>query len=269
MEEQKGERKLIGVLALILFILLIVVGGDRGAVAVLALCGNIAILAVTVLLLANGAPPFLIILMATLGIGYITLMKQNGNNLKTRSALLAVALIMFALSICIYLGVWKTGSGGLNEIQMIQEDVQLYYTMDIDIHMQQIAAGVVILSALGAVMDTALSVTSAVYEVSVHKSGLSRNEYFHSGLQVGKDIIGTTVNTLLFAYFGESMMLFAYLQQGKYNLEMVLNSKFLFQGLAMMFVGVIACLLAVPLSAWTVSRMLTKEEGKNDKSSVV
>ena len=69
---------------------------------------------------------------------------------------------------------------------MIQEDVQLYYTMDIDIHMQQIAAGIVILSALGAVMDTALSVTSAVYEVSVHKSGLDRREYFHSGLQVGK-----------------------------------------------------------------------------------
>ena len=42
-------------------------------------------------------------------------------------------------------------------------------------------------------------------------------------------------------------MMFAYLQQGKYNLEMVLNSKFLFQGLAMMFVGVIACLLAVPI----------------------
>lgn len=261
---------MIGVLALILFVLLIMVGGDRGAVAVLALCGNVVVLAVTVILLANGAPPFLVVFAAALCISYITLLKQNGNNLKTRSALLAVALIMFALSICIYVGVWKTGGYGLNEIQMIQEDVQLYYTMDIDIDMQQIAAGIVILSALGAVMDTALSVTSAVYEVSVHKSELSRSDYFYSGLQVGKDIIGTTVNTLLFAYFGESMMLFAYLQQGKYNLEMILNSKFLFQGLAMMFVGIIACLLAVPLSAWTVSRMLTKkEEKKNDKSSAV
>ena len=260
---------MIGVLALVLFLLLILIGGDRGAIAVLALCGNITVLVFTVILLANGAPPFLVIFAATLSISYITLLKQNGNNLKTRSALLSVALIMFALSICIYLGVWKTGSGGLNEIQMIQEDVQLYYTMDIDIHMQQIAAGVVILSALGAVMDTALSVTSAVYEGALRKSGLDRREYFRSGLQVGKDIIGTTVNTLLFAYFGESMMMFAYLQQGKYNLEMVLNSKFLFQGLAMMFVGIIACLLVVPLSAWTVSQMLTKEEEKNDKSSAV
>ncbi len=132
--------------------------------------------------------------------------------------------------------------------------------MDIDINMQKIASGIVILSALGAVMDTALSVTSAVYEVSVHKKELSRKEYFQSGIQVGRDIIGTTVNTLLFAYFGESMMMFTYLAKGKYNLEMVLNSKFLFQGLAMMSVGIIACLLAVPLSSWTVSWMLTRGE---------
>ena len=55
---RKGERKMIGVLALVLFLLLILIGGDRGAVAVLALCGNIAVLAFTVILLANGAPPF-------------------------------------------------------------------------------------------------------------------------------------------------------------------------------------------------------------------
>ena len=59
---------MIGVLALVLFLLLILIGGDRGAVAVLALCGNIAVLAFTVILLANGAPPFLVIFAATLSI---------------------------------------------------------------------------------------------------------------------------------------------------------------------------------------------------------
>ena len=44
-------------LALILFVLLITVGGERGASAVLALCGNIGVLALTVLLLASGKPP--------------------------------------------------------------------------------------------------------------------------------------------------------------------------------------------------------------------
>ena len=51
-------------LALILFVLLITVGGERGASAVLALCGNIGVLALTVLLLASGKPPLLIIPVA-------------------------------------------------------------------------------------------------------------------------------------------------------------------------------------------------------------
>lgn len=145
-------------------------------------------------------------------------------------------------------------------IQAIQEDIQFYYNVDIGIPMQQIATGIVILSALGAIMDTALSVTSAVYEVSVHRPRLTKREYVKSGMQVGKDIIGTTANTLLFAYFWEALMLFAYLINGKYNCEFILNSKFLFQGLAMMAAGMIACLLAVPVSAYAIATVIGKKE---------
>ena len=189
-------------LALILFVLLITVGGERGASAVLALCGNIGVLALTVLLLASGKPPLLIIPVAAVLISYLTLMKQNGSNLKTKTAFLTVAVVMAVLSVGICVGVWKTGSAGLNEIQAVQEDVQFYYTTDLVISMQQVAVGVVLLSALGAVMDTALSVTSAVYEVAVHRKDLDRSAYFRSGIEVGKEIIGTTVNTLVFAYLG-------------------------------------------------------------------
>ena len=147
-------------LALILFVLLITVGGERGASAVLALCGNIGVLALTVLLLASGKPPLLIIPVAAVLISYLTLMKQNGSNLKTKTAFLTVAVVMAVLSVGICVGVWKTGSAGLNEIQAVQEDVQFYYTTDLVISMQQVAVGVVLLSALGAVMDTCLLYTS-------------------------------------------------------------------------------------------------------------
>ena len=126
-------------LALILFVLLITVGGERGASAVLALCGNIGVLALTVLLLASGKPPLLIIPVAAVLISYLTLMKQNGSNLKTKTAFLTVAVVMAVLSVGICVGVWKTGSAGLNEIQAVQEDVQFYYTTDLVISMQQVA----------------------------------------------------------------------------------------------------------------------------------
>lgn len=157
------------VLILVLCIFLFFVGGERGAIVVTTLAGNVCVLAVTVILLANGMPIFPIVFLAAVLISYITLIRQNGNNQKTWSAFVSVAGIMLVLSVAIAVIVHITNAGGLNEIQSVQEDVAFYYTLDIQIPMQKIAVGVVILSALGAIMDTALSVTSAVYETSVYK----------------------------------------------------------------------------------------------------
>lgn len=69
--------------------------------------------------------------------------------------------------------------------------------------MQKVMAAVVLLSTLGAVTDMALTVSTSLYEVKIHKPDMSNTELFQSGMQIGKSILGTTVNTLLFAYLGE------------------------------------------------------------------
>lgn len=125
----------------------------------------------------------------------------------------------------------------------------LYYNVNISIRMVQLAVGVNLLSILGAVLDTTLSVTSSMYEVMLHKPEITRAELFGSGIQIGKGITGTTVNTLLFAYLGESILLFSYVIKMSYSFETALNSKFLFQDAAVMLFGAIACLMAVPISS--------------------
>ena len=251
---------MIGILALILFILILAVGGDRGAVSIMALTGNIAVLSLAVVLLAGGHSPLVITLLAGCVISYITLIKQNGKNVKTKAAFLAAAIVMLVLLFAIYGVIWDSKSGGLNEIQAMQEDVMYYYNVDIHINMIHIAVCICLLSTLGAVLDTALSITSSVYEVAVHKKDLSRRELYHSGLQIGREIIGTTINTLLFAYLGESMLLFAYLKTGKFTIETIVNSKFLFQNVAVMLFGGIACLLAVPAASLCIAHFIRPKE---------
>ena len=250
---------MIAILAIILFVLMLVVGGERGATSIMALAGNIIVLTFTIILLAAGYSPFFILFLATVAISCISLFGQNGKNVKTKSAFMAVIVVMFFVTLCIYFCVWKYSGGGLNEIQSIQEDVMYYYNVNIQISMMRIAVSVTILSALGAAIDTALSVTSAVHEVAFHKKNLTEKELFHSGIQVGKEIIGTTVNTLLFAYLGESLLLFAYLKREKFSLELILNSKFLFHELSVMLFGAITCLLIVPVSAYFTSHYLAKK----------
>lgn len=116
------------ILGLILMIVIVLVGGDRGAMSLIALAGNILCLSLAIWLYAVGAPVFLVTAGAGILISCITLFYQNGTNIKTWSAFLAVAITMCVLFAFIYLVVWKSGAGGLNEIQAAGEDV-FYYNM--------------------------------------------------------------------------------------------------------------------------------------------
>ena len=152
---------MIGILALILFGLMMVIGGDRGAVSVMSLAGNLLVLSLAIILMAGGHSPLIITGIAAGLISYITLVKQNGKNQKTEIAFGATGIVILLLLAAIFLLLWDARSGGLNEIQAIQEDVMYYYNTNLHINMLQITVCMVLLSTLGAVLDTALSITSS------------------------------------------------------------------------------------------------------------
>ena len=232
----------------VLIFLMILIGGERGAVSVMTLAGNIIILLFSIILMANGFPPLLLVVAAGAGVCYNSLFYQNGNNPKTRAAFAATVLVMLLLFIPLYVIILRTGNYGLNELQISEDDFMYYYSTDIHINMLHVGIFVMGFSTLGAVIDTALSVTSSVYEVWIHKKSLTARELTASGYQVGKEIIGTTVNTLLFTYLGGAILLFSYVQTQQYPLEIILNSKFLFQDMAIMLLCAVSCLIAVPVS---------------------
>lgn len=245
------------ILGLLLLFLIVVIGGDRGVVSIISLCGNMLFLSLAIWFMAAGAPVLLVTVGAAVIISCITLFYQNGTNVKTKSAFIATLLTMTVLFVFIYIIVWSSETGGLNEIQAAEEDV-LYYNMDLDINMRNVAIAVIILSTLGAVLDMALTVTTSVYEISIHKPDMSIVEIIESGIQIGREVIGTTVNTLLFAYLGESLLLFSYLKMRNYTLETLLNSKILFQNCVSMIFGAIACVIVMPMAALLIGKQSRK-----------
>ena len=64
-----------------------------------------------------------------------------------------------------------------------------------------------IIAALGALMDTAVSIASTINEIHETDSNLGVKELFKSGMNVGRDIIGTMSNTLILVYLGSSLPL--------------------------------------------------------------
>lgn len=263
---KRKEKNMLGVLGLILLISILIIGGDRGGMSLVALCGNLFFLSMGIWLMAEGVPVFLVIILIGAIVSYITLFYQNGSNIKTWSAFIAVLVTMSVLVFVVQGVIWGSRAGGLNEIQSAGEEV-LYYDMNLDISMQKVQVSVILLSTLGAVIDMAFTVTASLYEVKSHKPDMTNKELIESGIRVGKDVIGTTINTLLFAYFGESLLLLSYLKMRNDSLEFLLNSKILFQSCASMLLGAIACVLVMPISTVILAKMSkikNIEKGENE-----
>ena len=105
-----------------------------------------------------------------------------------------------------------------------------------------------LISCLGAVMDVAMSISSAIDEIYRQNLSLSRKELFKAGLRVGRDMMGTDSNTLILAFAGssDSTLLLDY----SYNLpyQQIINSNnigiAIMQGLA----GSFGIVLSVPFT---------------------
>lgn len=109
-------------------------------------------------------------------------------------------------------------------------------------------AGIMV-AALGAVMDVAVSLGAALYEIQMLNPEISGRELFQSGMNIGRDMIGTMTNTLILAFAGGSLStLLVFISYGiQYN--QLISSDFfaveVIQGIA----GSSAVILTVPITA--------------------
>ena len=145
------------------------------------------------------------------------------------------------------------GLSGWN-VSNIESLLDLWYTCDIQVG-ELLFSGLLI-SSLGAVMDVAMSVSSAMDEVVRQNAAITRRELFHAGLRVGRDMMGTDSNTLILAFVGGSMS--SLLLDYSYDLpyQQVINSNnigiAIMQGIGGSF-GVVLC---VPITVLIASLLL-------------
>lgn len=118
-----------------------------------------------------------------------------------------------------------------------------------------------LISSLGAVMDVAMSISSAISEICEQNPSLSKKELFRSGMRVGRDMMGTDSNTLILAFAGSniSMLVLDY----AYNLpyQQIINSNNI--GIAIMqgLSGSFGIVLSVPVTV-LLAALLFKRSAK-------
>lgn len=242
-------------------ILLIVIGGDRGVASLIAISGNLMVFFAMIWLMTAGINPYIVTFAGCIVVNCITLFYQNGKNIKTKAAFISVFIIMGFLLLTVIIFSSNMHIEGLNEIEL-KSEMSLYYSFITGINMHSVSICMIIIGLLGAVMDTAVSVSSGLYEVASSNT-LNMHELFHSGMSIGKDILSTTINTLYFAYIGEALMLLIYLKEYDYKIIDILNSKAFLMDFTCIIFSMIGCLLIIPVTSYIASHMFKNEIPQN------
>ena len=111
-----------------------------------------------------------------------------------------------------------------------------------------ITAGVIV-SALGAVMDVAMSISSAIQELTRVNPDLTARDLMKSGMNIGRDMVGTMTNTLILAILGSGLTLVVYIYSLGLQPWQLLSSAYMSLEAISGVASSIGVMLAVPFTA--------------------
>ena len=111
-----------------------------------------------------------------------------------------------------------------------------------------IFAGIVI-AALGACMDVGMSIASSLDEIKNKTKDISWKELFKSGMNIGKDVIGTMTNTLILAYVGGALTLILLFLACDMGMNEILNKETIAQEVISAIAGSMGVVFTVPITA--------------------
>lgn len=246
----------IAAVVLLFLALMVLVGGQKGFASALSVVFSLAFfLRVTIPAIYVGQAPILMGLVTVLVAAVVTILLIYGPN--PRGALaVGVTLIGELLACLLFWGFSRILH--LTGFQTSDAENLLVVAQNTGLDISTVLFAATMIASLGAVMDVAMSLLSALWELTDTAQSLSPKQLFHSGLNIGRDMIGTNCNTLIFAFVGGALMtilvLFSYGTQD----TQLLNSDYLALELAQGLCGTCAVILTVPLAALGAALCLPK-----------
>ena len=104
------------------------------------------------------------------------------------------------------------------------------------------------IGSLGAIMDVSMSIASAMQELAVEMKDRTFKRMVSSGMNIGRDAIGTMTITLILAYAGSSIASILLFTLNNRNLLILMNFEMIVVEVIQAIVGSLGILLAVPIT---------------------
>ena len=235
-------------------LILVLIGGKKGIMALLGLAYTLAGIWFLLLpLILRGAPP----IPASIAIAALTaaasLLMLTGFTRKTLCAGLGCVCGVAAAGLFAWVVGQITPISGFN---MSEAEELVLRAYDSPMQIRGLLVSGLLIPSLGALMDGATSITSACSELREVDPDISAGRLFRSGMNIGRDAMGTMANTLILAFAGAGLNMLLLFQVYGYPLIQIANSDAMAIELIQSVAGSVGIILTVPLVALFSARLM-------------
>ena len=246
----------LGGFLLVFFILLAALGGKKGLGALAGLLLTLGcIWFILIPCLLRGVPAIPVTIAVSAVSAAAGLIFLNGYSKKTFCAVCGcVGGVLVSGIAAAVVGILSP----MNGFNMQEAENLILYGADEGLKVSGLLVCGVLISALGAVMDVALGIASSVWEMKEQNPDASVGSLFRSGMQIGKDAMGTMANTLILAFAGSSLNMLILVQTYDIPFLQLINTDSIALEVVQSVAGSIGILLTVPLVAFISARLMAR-----------
>lgn len=149
------------------------------------------------------------------------------------------------------------------ELSGILDEDSVYLTYlptENPIDLRAIIFAAILIGAMGAIMDVSMSIASSLWEIKEESASPTRGSLFKSGMNIGRDVLGTMANTLILAYIGSSLSVVLLLSVYSSSVLYLFNREMIVVEILQSLVGSFGLLFAMPLTSLVSAFLYTEKK---------
>ena len=246
----------------VFILLMLLVGGKQGANAVLALAVSLLLIVrFTVPAIYRGSSPIAVGALTVFAATAMTLLLLHGATVR---ALLAAGVTLAGEGTACILFAASSALLHVGGFQTDQAEGLLVVAQNTGLHLKTLLFAATMIASLGAVMDVAVSLLSALWELK-QQGTQDGGQLFRSGMNIGKDMIGTMSNTLVFAFAGNALATMLSLTAYGVQSAQLLNSDYIALEIAQGLCGTGGVILTVPIASAAAAALFPRLKAPDRK----
>ena len=204
-------------------------------------------------MLINGSPAILAAIIVVLLSTFYTMVVLNGFCLKSYIATFCCTACTAFAGLLAWLVSLIWGVSTLNTPEI--EDL-LFVTENTGFRIDNLLTAGILIASMGAVMDTCMSIVSSLFELKAQNLSMTTKQLLQSGMNIGKDIMGTMTNTLILAFVGSSINLVLIYYMYCMPAISLLNTDFIIVEIVKGIISSMAVVISIPVATFMTSRLI-------------